>query len=133
MKVIVYKKNIYHQVKDRFKNRRTAEVSSTEIRSYFSPWYAEHLGSIKVASGNKTIEAWAASRLRVNHYVFSYASLFTVKGDTQLVRYLNDLLKNEAILEMNMRAVAPAFKDPIKRKWFVEVLDNYLKLWDSNM
>lgn len=133
MKVIVYKKNVYHQVRERFKNRRNTEVSSTEIRSYFSPWYAEHIGAIKVASGNKTIEAWAASRLRISHYVLTYASLFAVKGDTHLVRYLNDLLKNEAILEMKMRAVTPAFKDPIKRKWFLEVLDNYLRLWDSNM
>lgn len=43
------------------------------------------------------------------------------------------MLGNEAILEMTMKTLAPAFKDPKKKAWFEEVLDNFLKLWESNL
>ncbi|KAK9876700.1 hypothetical protein WA026_014079 [Henosepilachna vigintioctopunctata] len=104
-----------------------------DLRNFFSPWYADHMGTIKVASGNSTVERWAASKLRVNYYIFSYPSLLKLHGDTKLLVGLNSLLKNEAILELEMKTLAPAFKDPAKRRWFEEVLDNYLKLWESNL
>jgi len=46
---------------------------------------------------------------------------------------LDDRLQDEAILGMDLRTLAPVFKNPKKRDWFLEVLDNYLKLWETNM
>lgn len=131
--VFVYRKPIFRQVKERLKTRGISHLTGAELSNYFSPWYAEHTGRIKVASGNRTIEAWAAARLRTRYYIFTYPSLLRIHGDHQLLRLLNEFLGNEAILEMNMRSVSPAFKDPAKRQWFDEVLDNFLQLWDSNM
>lgn len=131
-KVIVYKKSVFYRILDRFKNSKIAEIPTSELSTYFSPWFAEHIGAVKASSGNKVIESWASSSFLIHHYVFTYASLLKINGDTKLLKFLNDMLKNEAILKMDMRLVAPMFKDPIKRKWFVEVLDNYLTLWDSN-
>lgn len=91
------------------------------------------MGEIKVASGNTSVERWASAKLRVNYYIFSYPSLLKLHGDNKLLLGLNNILRNEAILELDMRTLAPAFKDPQKRRWFEEVLDNYLKLWESNL
>lgn len=59
--------------------------------------------------------------------------IFFFLGDPRLLGKLNNMLGNEAILEMSMKTLAPAFKDPKKREWFEEVLDNFLKLWESNL
>lgn len=129
----VYKRPIYQQVKQRLQTRGISHLTGDELSNYFSPWYAEHMGLIKVASGNKTLESWAALKLRKRYYIFTYPSLLKIHGDSQLLRVLNEFLTNEAILEMDMKTVLPAFKDPVKRKWFEEVLDNFLTLWESNM
>lgn len=63
--------------------------------------------------------------------LFLYPYFFL--GDPRLLGKLNNMLGNEAILEMTMKTLAPAFKDPKKREWFEEVLDNFLKLWESNL
>ncbi|XP_076273698.1 torso-like protein [Rhynchophorus ferrugineus] len=131
--VFVFTKSRYQQIKDRLKNQGIANITETELNQYFSPWYAEHLGLIKVASGNKTVESWASTRLRQSYFLFTFPSLLKTKGDSRLLGRLNNLLQNEAILEMEMKSLAGAIKNPAKRQWFEEVLDNFLKLWESNL
>ncbi|ERL92003.1 torso-like protein isoform X1 [Dendroctonus ponderosae] len=131
--VFVFNKTRYYQVKDVLKNQGISRVSETKLNEYFSPWYAEHMGVIKVASGNKTVENWATSKLRHNYFIFTYPTLLKSKGDPRLLSKLNSLLKNEAILGMEMRSLGAVIKEPSKKKWFEEVLDNFLKLWDSNL
>ncbi|XP_060531293.1 torso-like protein [Cylas formicarius] len=131
--VFVFNKTRYLQIKDRLKNQGISHIGEGELNQYFSPWQAVHMGAIKVASGNKTVELWASSKLRHNYYIFTYPSLLKSKGDPRLLGKLNSLLGNEAILEIEMKTLAPVFKNPLKRKWFEEVLDNSLKLWESNL
>lgn len=131
--MFVYKKSVYQQVKQRLQTRGISHLNGDELSNYFSPWYSEHIGTVKVASGNRTLETWAATRLRKRYYIFTFPSLLKIHGDSELLRQLNQFLTNEAILEMNMKTVLPAFKEPLKRKWFEEVLDNFLRLWESNM
>ncbi|XP_045480810.1 torso-like protein isoform X1 [Harmonia axyridis] len=131
--VFVYRKPVYKRIKERLSNRSVKKLESMDLRNFFSPWYADHMGEIKVASGNTSVERWASAKLRVNYYIFSYPSLLKLHGDNKLLLGLNNILRNEAILELDMRTLAPAFKDPQKRRWFEEVLDNYLKLWESNL
>lgn len=120
-------------IKERLKTKGLSQLDRLELGQYFSPWFAEHMGQIKVASGNRTVEEWAASKLRVHYYIFTYPTLLKIHGDSHLLSVLNHLLQNEAILEMGMRTLAPAFKNPEKRKFFIEVMDNFLKLWESNL
>lgn len=131
--VFVYRKPIYKTVKEKLSQRSVSNLNPMDLKNFFSPWYADHMGVIRVASGNQTVERWAAQKLRVNYYIFSYPSLLKVHGDSKLLVNLNGLMSDEAILQMSMRTLAPAFKDPAKRRWFEEVLDNYLKLWESNL
>ncbi|VEN34933.1 unnamed protein product [Callosobruchus maculatus] len=131
--VFVFNKTTYQQIKDRLKTQGIAHMNNQELSQYFSPWYAEHMGTIKVASGNRSVANWASYKLKNNYYIFTYPSLLKIHGDSKLLAKLNSMLGNEAILEMDMKTIAPAFKDPAKRKWFEEVLDNFLKLWESNL
>ncbi|XP_011645783.1 torso-like protein [Pogonomyrmex barbatus] len=131
--VFVYTPQVYSRIKERLKTRGVGELSAVELSNYFSPWYAEHIGSIQSASGNRSVEAWAVQRLRVQYYVFTYASLLKLHGDTALLKQLDGLLSDEALLQLQLRTLAPAFKDPKRRQWFLEVIDNYFKLWEVNM
>lgn len=132
-KVFVYTQQAYLRIKERLKTRGVADLSNIELSNYFSPWYAEHMGSIQAASGNRTVETWAVERLRNQYYIFSYASLLKLHGDGMLLKQLDSLLENEALLQLQLKTLAPIFKDPQRREWFLEVIDNYFKLWEVNM
>ncbi|XP_022903919.1 torso-like protein isoform X2 [Onthophagus taurus] len=131
--VFVYQKPIYRRIKDRLKTKGITNMSTAELTNYFGPWYAHHIGKVKVASGNKTVENWAAKNLRVQYYFYTYPSLLKIHGSVELLSELNRLLQNEALIELDMKALTPAFKDPAKRKWFEEVLVNFLHLYDVNL
>ncbi|XP_072945299.1 torso-like protein isoform X1 [Epargyreus clarus] len=131
--VFVFSRNVYSMIKDRLKSKGVADITAKELEGYFSPWQAKHIGQIKVASGNKTVENWAIKRLRVHYYIFSYPSLLKLHGEPALLRNLDTLLGNEALLQLELKTLSVAFKDTKKKKWFEEVIDNYLKLWESNM
>ncbi|XP_072945301.1 torso-like protein isoform X3 [Epargyreus clarus] len=133
VKVFVFSRNVYSMIKDRLKSKGVADITAKELEGYFSPWQAKHIGQIKVASGNKTVENWAIKRLRVHYYIFSYPSLLKLHGEPALLRNLDTLLGNEALLQLELKTLSVAFKDTKKKKWFEEVIDNYLKLWESNM
>ncbi|XP_039295241.1 torso-like protein isoform X1 [Nilaparvata lugens] len=131
--VFVYTPIIYKRIKDRLKSRGITSLSTGELNSYFSPWYAEHTGKVLSASGNATMEKWALHNLRVSFYFFNYPSLLKIHGDTALLKQLNNLLQNEALLQLELKTLAPAFSDAEKRKWFEEVVENNMILWDVNM
>ncbi|XP_015118950.1 torso-like protein [Diachasma alloeum] len=131
--VFVYTPQVYRRIKERLKTHGVADLSSRELRNYFSPWYAKHMGAIQSASGNKSVEAWAIDSLRVQYYIFTYASLLQLHGDASLLGELDGLLNNEAVLQLKLRTLAPHFKDSKRRDWFLEVIDNYFKLWEVNM
>ncbi|XP_057658815.1 torso-like protein isoform X1 [Diorhabda carinulata] len=131
--VFVFNKTNYVHMKDRLKKQGIAQISNLELGHYFSPWYADYMGAIKVASGNRSVANWSTYKLRYNYSIFSYPSLLKIHGDPRLLSRLNSMLGNEAILEMQLKTLAPAFKDPVKRLWFEEVLDNFVKLWESNL
>lgn len=117
------------------KVRGVQALSSEEINSYFSPWYAEHMGRVLSASGNTTLESWADDNLRTQFYFFVFSSLIKLHhpDNAALLRDLDKILGNEALLQLDLRTLAPVFKDPVKRQWFEEVIDNNLKLWEVNM
>lgn len=131
--VFVYPPNVYKRIKERLKTRGVADLSNVELASFFSPWSAEHIGTIQAASGNSTVEEWAIENLRVHFYFFTYTSLLKLHGDANLLRKLDGLLLNEALLQLNLRTLTPAFRDNARKQWFNEVIDNYLKLWEVNM
>ncbi|KAG6440355.1 hypothetical protein O3G_MSEX001178, partial [Manduca sexta] len=120
--VFVFSRTAYSMIKERLKSKGVADITAKELEGYFSPWHAKHIGQIKVASGNKTVENWAMKRLRVHYYIFSYPSLLKLHGEPTLLRNLDSLLGNEALLQLELKTLSPAFKDSKKKKWFEEVI-----------
>lgn len=131
--VFVYSPPIYKKIKERLKQKGVSEISNTELTSYFSPWYAEHLGTIQSASGNDTLRVWGEEHLKVNFYFFNFLSLLKLHGNIDLLKQLNALLQEEALLKLNLKTLAPVFTNESKRNWFYEVIDNQIKLWEVNM
>lgn len=131
--VFVYNKSSYRQIKDRLKSRGISALSRLDLYNFFAPWQAEHLGQILAASGNTTVERWARRKLQHHHYVFKYTTLLKLYGNGTLLRALDDLLGNEAILQLELKSLNIIFKEPEKRKWLHELLDNNIKLWEVNM
>lgn len=100
---------------------------------YFSPLNARHIGRILSASGNETVEMWANRKLQMSFFPIQFVSLLKLHTNSNLLNELEGLLGNEALLRLNLKTLAPAFKDTRKRDWFHHVLDNHLKLWEVNM
>lgn len=131
--VFVFNKRNYQHIKERLKSRGVLSLSKSDLYNFFAPWFAEHLGSVRCASGNSTVERWAGRKLKLSYYLFTYNSLLKLHGSSSLLKALDDLLGNEAILQLELKSLAVAIKDPDKRKWFQIILDNTLKLWEVNM
>lgn len=132
--VFVYTPQVYLRIKERLKSRGVGELSTSELNNFFSPWYAEHMGAIQSASGNRSVEAWAVDRLRVQYYIFTYASLLKLHGDVPLLRQLDSLLGDEALLQLQLRTLEPLFKNhPTRLEWFREIIDNFFKLCEVNV
>lgn len=131
--VFVFNKRNYQHIKERLKNRGAQSLSKIDLYNYFAPWFAEHLGSIRCASGNSTVEKWASKKLKLSYYLFTYTSLLKLHGNGSLLRSLDDLLGNEAILRLDLKSLEVAIKESDKKEFFKVILDNHLKLWESNM
>ncbi|CRK89098.1 CLUMA_CG002531, isoform A [Clunio marinus] len=131
--VFVFNKRNYGHIKERLKSRGVLSLSKSDLYNFFAPWFAEHLGSVRCSSGNSTVERWAQRKLKLSYYLFTYNSLLKLHGSSSLLKALDELLGNEAILQLELKSLKVAFKDPDKRKWYEIVLDNTIKLWEVNM
>lgn len=81
LQVFVFNKKNYQIIKDTLKKTGITNVSRENLADFFSPYYADHMGSILVASGNKSVANWATSVLRNHYYVFTYPSLLKIHGE----------------------------------------------------
>lgn len=139
--VIVYSPKVYTQLKEKILSSGILEaLGSSEVNAMFSPQYAEHMGTVLTSSGNSTLLQWAQTTLQSSYTVGSeesqhqvnYTNLLKLYKNSKLLKQLKILLGNEALLHLNLKTVEPVFKDEKIRNWFVEILDNNLKLWEVN-
>lgn len=129
----MYSPDVYKKIKDKLQDSGISSTRHPELTTLFSPWYAEHLGLVLSASGNVTVSEWAKNTLKTRSYFFPYISLLKLHGDSKLLKELDFLLGNEALLHLNLKTLASVFTDEKKKKWFEEVIDNNLKLWEINL
>lgn len=109
-------------------------MSKLDLYNFFAPWFAEHLGQIRSASANATVERWARRKLQYEYYVMKYNTLLKLHGNGTLLRTLDNLLGNDAILQLDLKSLNIIFSDDKdKQEWFHEVLDNQMRLWEVNM
>lgn len=132
--VFVYSRKNYSMIKERIKSKGLNGLSKLDLYNYFAPWFAAHLGQIRSASANATVERWARRKLQYEYYVVKYVTLLKLHGNSTLLRSLDSLLGNDAILQLDLKSLKPIFREePEKESWYHEVLDNNVKLWELNM
>lgn len=138
--VIVYSQKIYKKLRDKIEKASGFQsLSNEEINFLFSPQFAEHMGNVLTSSGNETLLDWAEESLNSSYtvpadppYKITYSNLLKLYRNSKLLKQLEVLLGNEALLHLKLMTVGPVFKDKQIRDWFLEVLDNNLKLWEVN-
>lgn len=131
--VFVYEPDRYRIIKEKLRKKGIEKIPYSELNEYFSPLQSRHIGRILSASGNESVENWANRKLQMSFFPVPFTSLLKLHANPKLLYELNGLLGNEALLRLDLRTLAPAFKDLRKRDWFHQVLDNHLKLWEVNM
>lgn len=131
--VFVYEPEQYRLIRERLRQKGIDKIPRAELNEYFSPLHTRHIGRILSASGNETVELWANRKLQLSPFPTPFVSLLKLHANSNLLHELDGLLGNEALLKLNLKTLAPAFRDGKKRDWFHEVLDNNLKLWGLNM
>ncbi|XP_017141913.1 torso-like protein [Drosophila miranda] len=132
--VFVYSRKNFKMIKERIRSKGLNALSKLDLYNYFAPWFAEHLGQIRSASANATVERWARRKLQYEYYVVKYVTLLKLHGNSTLLRSLDTLLGNDAILQLDLKSLNVVFREhPEKESWFHEVLDNNMKLWELNM
>lgn len=121
-------------IKEHIKSKGINGLSKQDLYRFFAPWFAEHLGQIRSASANATVERWARRKLQYQYLLVKYVTLLKLHGNGTLLRTLDSLLGNEAVLQLDLKSLNVIFRhEPKKQLWFHEVLDNHMKLWESNM
>lgn len=134
LQVFVYNRKNYQLIKERIKSKGINGLSKQDLYRFFAPWFAEHLGQIRSASANATVERWARRKLQYEYLLVKYVTLLKLHGNGTLLRTLDSLLGNEAVLQLDLKSLNVIFRqEPKKQLWFHEVLDNHMKLWEANM
>jgi len=70
--VFVYSRKNYSMIKERIKSKGLNGLSKLDLYNYFAPWFAAHLGQIRSASANATVERWANRKLQYEYYVVKF-------------------------------------------------------------
>ncbi|KAL0879498.1 hypothetical protein ABMA27_003242 [Loxostege sticticalis] len=130
--VFKYKRSGYNLLRAYIKVRNAQTNNSDNLRFYFASYFLKQVGDIRVASGNKTVEAWARKHLRESQYLYSRPSLLKLHYSPILAYKLNELLDNGALLGLDLKTLRPLFKDRNKAEKFAEIVENDLKLWEVN-
>nr|AGL93953.1 torso-like protein [Oncopeltus fasciatus] len=131
--VFVFHTPVFRRLKARLEPHGIDSFTKNDLNAIFSPWYAEQVGSVLSASGNMTITNWANKVFTSAAHLLPYTSLMKMYGDVQHFKELDNLLQNEALLSLKLKALSAIFEDPSKKIWFLEFLFNNMHLWEQNM
>ncbi|XP_028025737.1 torso-like protein [Bombyx mandarina] len=130
--VFKYKRSGYNRLRSYIRIRNSRPTLPDNLRFYFSSYYLKHVGDIKVASGNKTVEFWARRNLRDSQYLYSRPSLLRLYYNTNLLYQLNDMLDHGALIGLKLKTLRPMFEDSAMAEKFAEIVENDLQLWEIN-
>ncbi|XP_043278934.1 torso-like protein [Venturia canescens] len=98
--VFVYKRSQYDFIASEVNTRGIEGLSKLELNLFFSPWMAVHQGKILTASGNQTVEAWAAQNLVATE-------IPTSDDSTDQIHSLNGASPNDWIAEHLLHPSTP--------------------------
>lgn len=105
--------------------------------TFLSPRFTEYQGQVLSFGSKEAVEKWVDSTLEVRDSTMgnSYVSLYTLKNRPDLCNEMVKLMDDNstAVVGLHLKIISSFLPDPVKRKWFTEVLDNHVKLREVNL
>lgn len=100
---------------------------------FLSPLYTEYQGQVMSIGPKDTVERWVDINLQVECKLGLYISLYALKNRPELCNKISTLMDDQSVIGLHLKLISPFLDDPVKRKWFTEVLDNHVKLREVNL
>lgn len=130
--VYVFGNRTYAELKNNFARSQSSQNELTRMERYFTPYYALHVGRVKLASGNPDFEETVGSQLMSVTFFRMYHSIFSIFKDQALERKLEQL-EGEVVLGLKLEKITKIVPKSPERHWLGEILDNTLSLYFVTM
>ncbi|XP_045598839.1 torso-like protein isoform X2 [Procambarus clarkii] len=129
--VYVFGERTYTELKNNFAMSQTSQTELTRMERYFTPYYALHVGKVKLASGSPQFKIISDQLLSVTFFRL-YQSIFSIFKDQELEKKLEEL-DGEVVLSLKLEKITKIVPKSPERHWLGEVLDNTLSLYYVTM
>lgn len=108
--------------------------SELDMVKFLSPMYTEYQGQVMSIGSREAVEKWVDSALVVESKLGDmYVSLYALKNRPDLCDEIATLMDDHTVVGLHLRVISSFIVDPVKKKWFTEVLDNHVKLREVNL
>lgn len=107
--------------------------SESDTVMFLSPLYTEYQGQVMSIGSKDTVERWVDINLQVECKLGLYVSLYALKNRPELCNKISTLMDDQSVIGLHLKIISAFLDDPVKRKWFTEVLDNHVKLREVNL
>jgi len=108
--------------------------SESDMVMFLSPLYTEYQGQVMSIGSKGAVEKWVDSNLQVECKLGDmYVSLYTLKNRPELCDEIVALMDDQSVVGLHLKMISAFFIDPVKKKWFTEILDNHVKLREVNL
>ncbi|XP_027838014.2 torso-like protein [Aphis gossypii] len=107
--------------------------SESDTALLLSPVYTEYQGQV-LSVGSDAVEKWVDTNLQVeSKHGHTYVSLYALKNRPELCNEIVALMDDQSVVGLHLKTMSTFIPEPVKRKWFTEVLDNHVKLREVNL
>ncbi|XP_066956043.1 torso-like protein isoform X2 [Macrobrachium rosenbergii] len=130
--VYVFGERTYSELKNNFAQSQSSHAELTRMERYFTPYYALHVGKVKLASGNPEFEKVVGGQLMSMTFFRLYQSIFTIFKHRDLENEL-EKLDGEVVLSLKLEKITKIVPKSPERYWLREILDNTLTLYYVTM
>ncbi|XP_076061681.1 membrane-attack complex domain containing protein torso-like isoform X2 [Oratosquilla oratoria] len=126
--VYAFGDRIYRYVKSKFALSRSSTMELAKMNTYFTPYYALHVGKVKLASGHPDFDHDVGNALKFLPYYQYYQSIFSFFNQPKLKDRLLEM-KGDVIISLKMEKITAVVPKTPERAWLGEILDNTLTLY----
>lgn len=130
--VYVFGGRTYGELKAKFAQSQSSQTELTRMERYFTPYFALHVGKVKLASGNPAFEEVVGDQLMSMTFFRLYQSIFTIFKNQELEEKL-EKLEGDVVLSLKLEKMTKIIPKSPERHWLREILDNTLTLYYITM
>jgi torso-like protein len=133
--VFVYDQQGYDAVKRRLSETGWVRSSYMAQLPYLLPLWVKHMGKVMLLNADPQTTQHIREALTIRFLFSVYPNIFKMHDNSDLVRLVEKYLKAEpdGLLGLELKTLDVVFRDPAKRKWFMESLQQTMQLWEINL